>query len=123
MPPEKQDWLRLAGKRVLLAGAGGIGAACAVGYANAGAATMVVDRDVTRLSELAVTPAFREAKGLTQQADLSLPGSGAEVVAAAVEQLGGLDVLVHSVGTNDRRPILDYSERDWDHVVRTNLTT
>ncbi|HYI51696.1 MAG TPA: FAD-dependent oxidoreductase, partial [Microbacterium sp.] len=39
------DWLGLSGARVLIAGAGGIGGACALAYAEAGASVTVVDRD------------------------------------------------------------------------------
>jgi len=109
-----QGWLGLAGKRVLIAGAGGIGSACALGYADAGATTLVVDRDPRRLEAL---------PGKTLEVDLSVPGSGAEIVAAAVDLLGGLDVLLHCVGMNDRRPILDLTEDDWDRVLSTNLST
>ena len=38
-------WLGLEGARVLVAGAGGIGGACALAYAEAGASVAVVDRD------------------------------------------------------------------------------
>jgi gluconate 5-dehydrogenase len=117
------DWLGLAGKRVLIAGAGGIGSACAAGYAAAGAAIVVADRDQTRLEQLAEDPVLSGAKVHTLQADLSTPGSGARLVAETVDLLGGLDVLLHCIGTNDRRPILDISEEDWENVLRTNLST
>ncbi|MEO3827921.1 SDR family NAD(P)-dependent oxidoreductase [Actinomadura sp. B10D3] len=37
--------------------------------------------------------------------------------------MGGLDVLLHCVGVNDRRPILEFTEAEWDRVLRTNLST
>ena len=117
------DWLGLAGARVVVAGAGGIGTQCALGYASAGAAVLVVDRDGDRLRELEATPLFADAKGQTLQADLNDPGAGRAVVDAAVERLGGLDVLLHSVGVNDRRPVLELTEDDWERVLRTNLFT
>lgn len=116
-------WLGLSGKRVLIAGAGGIGSACAAGYAAAGASIVVADRDQARLDLLAEDPALQGTKVHTLQADLSTPGSGARLVAETVDLLGGLDVLLHCIGTNDRRPILDISEEDWENVLRTNLST
>jgi gluconate 5-dehydrogenase len=106
-----------------LSGAGGIGAQCALGYAAAGASVLVVDRDADRLRELDANPTFAQAKGQTEQADLSERGAGAKVVDAALERLGGLDVLLHSVGVNDRRPVLEFTEDEWEHVIRTNLFT
>ena len=38
-------------------------------------------------------------------------------------KLGGLDVLLHAVGINDRRPILDFTEDEWDHIIRVNLSS
>ena len=45
-------WLGLQGARVLVAGAGGIGGACALAYAGAGASVAVVDRDRAALDAL-----------------------------------------------------------------------
>jgi gluconate 5-dehydrogenase len=52
------DWLGLAGSRVLVVGAGGIGAECAKGYVAAGAQVVVVDRDQVRLDALEAAPSF-----------------------------------------------------------------
>jgi gluconate 5-dehydrogenase len=113
------DWLGLTDAAVLVAGAGGIGAACAAGYLGAGARVVVTDRDASRLAHLA-----EELPGLeTVEADLTEPGSGAAVVAEAVARLGGLDVLLHCVGVNDRRPILDFTQDEWERVMRINLST
>ncbi len=119
----RAEWLGLSGARVLIAGAGGIGRQCALGYAAAGASVLVVDRDTDRLRELEATPLFGQAKGQTLQADLAEPGAGGRVVDAALERLGGLDVLLHSVGVNDRRPVLEFTEDEWELVLRTNLFT
>jgi gluconate 5-dehydrogenase len=114
------DWLGLIGSRVLVVGAGGIGAECTRGYVAAGARVVVVDRDQARLDALTADPEFR---GEAICADLTLPGAGAAVVAQAIELLGGLDVLLHSVGVNDRRPVLDFTEDEWNRVMQINLFT
>jgi NAD(P)-dependent dehydrogenase (short-subunit alcohol dehydrogenase family) len=114
------SWLGLEGARVLVAGAGGIGGACAAAYADAGAAVAVVDRSAEALAALVGTAGFR---GVTIKADLTEHGAGARVVAEAVDRLGGLDVLLHAVGINDRRPILDFTEDEWDRILKVNLST
>lgn len=112
-------WLGLDGARVLVAGAGGIGGECVAGYVAAGARVVVADVDQDKLDALvAEQPDVR-----TITADLTGRGAGAQVVAEAVQLLGGLDVLLHCVGINDRRPVLDITEEEWDRVLRVNLST
>lgn len=108
-------WLGLAAARVLVAGAGGIGGACAQAFRAAGATVAVVDRDAVALGR------FADEGYATIQADLTEHGSGARVVDEAAALLGGLDVLLHAVGINDRRPILDFTEEEWERVLRVNL--
>ena len=118
------DWLGLRGSRVLVAGAGGIGGACALAYAGAGASVVVVDRDEDALAALASDPRAAAADRFeTLRADLTVHDAGEQVVAHAADTLGGLDVLLHAVGINDRRPILDFTEDEWENVMRVNLFT
>jgi gluconate 5-dehydrogenase len=117
------DWLGLTGKRVLVVGAGGIGRACVTGFVAAGAKVVVADRDEARLKELAAELSFGPQGVGTVTVDLTQPGACAMVVKQAVELLDGIDVFLHAVGTNDRRPILEFSDEEWDRVVNVNLTT
>ncbi|MCW2759179.1 MAG: Gluconate 5-dehydrogenase [Nocardioidaceae bacterium] len=113
------SWLGLSGARVLVAGAGGIGAECVAGYVAAGARVVVTDLDESRLGDLAArVPGIR-----TIAADLTRTGEGSRVVGEAIDQLGGIDVLLHCVGINDRRPVLEFTEQEWDRVLRVNLST
>ncbi len=114
------EWLGLRGARVHVAGSGGIGAECAKGYAVAGARVMVVDLDEASLASLAESPEFGGSL-ITLAVDLTDPGAGARVIDAALEALGGLDVLLHCVGINDRRPVLDFTEDEWERVLQVNL--
>jgi len=57
------------------------------------------------------------------QADLSDPGEARAAIAEAAERLGGLDVFVHSVGINRRKPIEEYDDDDWDDIVSINLSS
>lgn len=113
-------WLGLAGSRVLVAGAGGIGGACATAFADAGARVAVVDRSRSALDDLAAT---FPGELIALEADLTEHGAGARVVEEVVDRLGGLDVLLHAVGINDRRPILEFTEDEWERILRVNLST
>jgi len=118
-----QDWLGLTGKRVLVVGAGGLGGACVGGYLDAGAKVVVADRDEVRLKELADELPIVQQGGATILVDLTQPGASAGLVQQVLELLDGIDVFLHAVGTNERRPILETSDEEWDRVVNINLTT
>ncbi|MBO2448591.1 SDR family oxidoreductase [Actinomadura barringtoniae] len=121
VPDAGTGWLGLHGARVLVLGIGGIGAECVRGYLGAGAVVTAVDRDADRLDALPAGP--NGSAPHTIPADLTEEGAGAAVVREAAEKMGGLDVLLHCVGINDRRPVLEFSEADWERILRTNLFT
>lgn len=110
------DWLGLGGARVLVAGAGGIGGACIAEFAAAGASVLAVDRDDARLAALGQGVA-------TERLDLTSTEGCEAAVAAAQERLGGLDILVHSIGVNHRVPILETTDEDWNRILELNLTS
>jgi len=122
-PSTDNAWLGLHGARVVVAGVGGIGGQCARAFAEAGAEVLVVDRDEDRLAEVCLPRGWESETLLSVRSDLTEEGSGARVIEEAVRRMGGLDVLLHSVGINDRRPILEFTEAQWERVVKTNLFT
>ncbi|MHA6626132.1 SDR family NAD(P)-dependent oxidoreductase [Pseudonocardia sichuanensis] len=104
---------RLDGKRALLIGAGGIGREVALALAAHGARVVCADRDP-------------EAAGATAAAvdgeAVTLDVTDADAVGRAAAQLGDVDVLVLTAGTNVRKRILDYAPEEFDRVVGLNLT-
>lgn len=120
---ESASWLGLEGSRVLVAGAGGIGGACALAYARAGASIAVVDRDARALGALGDEISRTGARFEPIEADLTEHGAGTRIVDQVVDTLGGLEVMLHAVGINDRRPILEFTEDEWDRIIQINLST
>ncbi|WNV85993.1 SDR family oxidoreductase [Umezawaea sp. Da 62-37] len=112
-----EDGLGLRGRTALVAGAGGIGAATAIALAAAGASVVVADVDEERLDALGV------AGIIPLHADLTTADGSRDCVARAASTLGGLDVFVHAVGTNDRRPVLDTPDDVWERIVALNLSS
>jgi gluconate 5-dehydrogenase len=109
------DWLGLAGQRVAVAGGGGtIGGALVQGFLSAGASVGVLDLR---------TDALAEGVSARSAADLRDPDAARAAVADVAEQLGGLDVFIHCVGINDRRPLEDYGAQDWERILAVNLTS
>ena len=92
----------LHGRRILLTGASsGIGREAALSLAARHAHLAVVARRGDRLRELTEQIASKGyPEPLTLAADLSEPGTAAEVAAHAEEHLGGIDVLVNNAGSS-----------------------
>jgi NAD(P)-dependent dehydrogenase (short-subunit alcohol dehydrogenase family) len=111
------DWLGLQGARVLVAGAGSLGAALVQGFVDAGASVAVIDVSREHLSGVGLDD------DRLIEADLSTASGARVAVDDGRARLGGLDVFVHGVGINDRRPIPSYAEADWDRIISVNLTS
>ncbi|MEJ0008792.1 MAG: SDR family oxidoreductase [Steroidobacteraceae bacterium] len=116
---------RLAGRKALITGGdSGIGRAAAIAFAREGA-------DVAINYLPAEEPDAREVITLIHHAGRSgvaLPGDLREeafcqrLVAQAVEQLGGLDILVSNAGRQQSHAsILDISSEDFDATIKTNI--
>ena len=114
----------LAGRRALITGGdSGIGRAVAVAFAKEGADVAVAYLD--EHDDAAHTAKVVEAAGrwcVTIPGDLSDEGNCRQAVAATVDELGGLDILVNNIAT--QRPVdslADVSTEEWDATFRTNL--
>lgn len=113
---------RLSGKRAVVTGAGsGIGRAIALRYAREGARVAAIGRTQSSLDILAA-----EADGIIAiQADVASEASIAAAIERAVQEFGGLDVLVTSAAVQlhgqDRRAH-ELPLEIWDQTVSINLT-
>jgi 3-oxoacyl-[acyl-carrier protein] reductase len=90
----------LSGKNALVigGGGGGIGRAITRGLAAAGSAVAVADVDRDRADEAAAEVAAAGAKSVGLAGDVRSGEDIDSFVSSAVEELGGLDVLVTVVG-------------------------
>jgi 2-dehydro-3-deoxy-D-gluconate 5-dehydrogenase len=113
----------LAGKVALVTGgATGIGQACAVALAEAGAdVAITVHRSPGAGTAEAVRATGRRCAEIG--ADLaSLDAAGMESLVADVGRaLGPLDILVNNAGIIRRADAVDYSDEDWSAVMGANL--
>lgn len=109
---------RLDGKRALVAGASsGIGRACAVALAEAGADVTLAARRAEMLED--TVAAMRDA-GMAARA-LPLDVGDVAATRAAVAAHGPFDILVNSAGTARHSPASDTTEADFDAVAGVNI--
>jgi len=107
---------RLDGKRVIVTGgARGIGGEIATRFAVEGASVSILDRLVDLGEEHAA-----QIGGRFYEVDLLDPVATAATTSAAVEAMGGVDVLVNSAGILRFTSLLDLTVQDWNETFSIN---
>lgn len=117
-----QDLFSLDGRVALVTGASsGIGRELAVGLARAGARVALSGRSIERLA--ATRQTILDAGGASEAFayELGDPDAIASLVAAVMEQLGQIDILVNCAGMNKREPIAEVSPETYDRIMDVNL--
>jgi NAD(P)-dependent dehydrogenase (short-subunit alcohol dehydrogenase family) len=115
---------RLAGKKAVITGGdSGIGRAVAIAYAREGADVLISylkeDTDA-RETERHVRDAGRRA--VLVAGDLQDPDHCRAVIARAVSELGGVDILVNNAAHQDTfNSIEDISDQEWELTFKVNI--
>jgi glucose 1-dehydrogenase len=115
--------VKLKGKKALVTGAArGIGRGCALELARAGADVAVNDRGPSAQADATAA----EIRALGRQAvmvpgDVFVRSSCERVLAAALEALGRIDILVSNPARNDRAFFLDYDAAVFEQVIQGTL--
>ena len=111
----------MSGKTVVITGAaGGVGAATARRFAEAGATLVLGDLNAVALEDLCgQLAALAEVHGVT--CDVSSVADVENLMREAVEATGRIDVLVNTAGLWVEGPTEAMTEADWDRVVDVNL--
>lgn len=118
------DRFAMTDKVAVVTGAGrGIGAACAVGLAEAGADVVIAARSANQLEEVAGRVKAAGRRAVTVTADLSDLEAGAGLVDRAREDFGRLDLVVNNVGGSMPRPFMDTSPGRLEQAFHFNVST
>ena len=133
MDPRPRDEMRdyegrglLAGKRALITGGdSGIGRAVAVAFAKEGADVAIAYLAEQENEDAQHTAGLVEKAGhrcVTIRGDLAEEANCQRAVNQAVDELGGLDILVNNVAT--QQPVQDFAElttEQWDRTFKVNI--
>jgi NAD(P)-dependent dehydrogenase (short-subunit alcohol dehydrogenase family) len=116
---------RLSGRRALITGGdSGMGRAAAVAYAREGCDVAINYLPAEEPDAREVLQLIREAgrNGVGIPGDLRSEDFCQHLVAQAVEQLGGLDIVVCNAGRQQSKSsILEISSEDFDATMKTNI--
>jgi len=119
---------QLVGKSAIVTGGSrGIGLATAIALRRAGAGVLICGRSAEALDAAVAligtaTVAAPAGPLVTAVADVRDPEQVERVVSAAVEQLGGVDILINNAGVGRFSRLADLTIEDWRETIDTNLS-
>ncbi|MFE5842846.1 SDR family NAD(P)-dependent oxidoreductase [Streptomyces niveus] len=108
---------------IVTGAASGIGRAAALAFAAQGDRVLIADLDVDGAEETARKITDTGGVALAAVGDLAEQRVVDEVVARAVAEFGGIDVLVNNAGIMDRMSAAhETGDDEWERVLRVDLT-
>src|SRR5919107_2050060 len=109
---------RLRGKKAIVTGAGsGIGRAIALRFAEEGAGVVVSDVDGEAAANVASEAGGTNSETLVRKTDVTDSSEVEALVGTAVEEWGGLDVMVNNAGLGVAGTTTNTSEEDYERVM------
>jgi len=113
----------LQGHVALVTGASqGIGRACAVTLAKAGATVALAARNAEKLNDAVAEIESAGGKAAAVPLDVSSEDAIKSAVKAIAAQMGKIDILVNNAGITRDGLLLRMKRADWDDIFTTNLT-
>jgi 3-oxoacyl-[acyl-carrier protein] reductase len=112
-----------AGRIALVTGASqGIGRACALALAKAGATVALAARNTAKLAEVQAEIEGAGGQAAAFAMDVASEESIKAGAAAVLERFGKVEILVNNAGITRDDLMLRMKRADWDDVLTTNLT-
>jgi NAD(P)-dependent dehydrogenase (short-subunit alcohol dehydrogenase family) len=111
----------LEGRVAIVTGAGaGLGRAEALGLVDAGAAIVLNDLPGAA-DDAADEIRARGGRVAVVEGDVGERATADAMIAAAVDDLGSLDIVVNNAGMTRDRMLFNLSDEEWDDVIRVHL--
>lgn len=118
------DRFRLDGHAAIVTGGGrGIGRACALALADAGADVVLASRTVEQLEAVAKEIDSRGRRAIVAPMDVNDNESVESLVDRAIDAFGRIDVVVNNAGGTMPRPLLDTSPGYLERAFHFNVTS
>ena len=118
----KKNLFDLTGKVAIVTGAArGLGKAIAGGYADYGAAVVLVDVDVEELRKVADGIRSEGGQALALRCDVRKEEEVNAVIAQTLATWGQIDIMANVAGISGRRPAEEMTVELWDRVMEVNL--
>jgi gluconate 5-dehydrogenase len=118
-----KDMFKMNGKIAIVnGGAGGIGAALAIGLGRQGATVVVASRNqaaIEAAAEKIAAETGSEAVGIP--VDVTDEASMQALADKVKERYGRIDILVNAMGINIKHDAFDYDMADWDKLFNINV--
>ncbi|MBV8049775.1 MAG: 3-oxoacyl-[acyl-carrier-protein] reductase [Acidobacteriaceae bacterium] len=116
--------MRLSGRIALVTGASqGIGRACALKLAEAGATVALAARSQEKLNEVAAQISSQSGKANVFVVDIGQEEQIKASFKSVLAQFGKIDILVNNAGITRDQLLMRMKRADWDAVINTNLTS
>ncbi len=111
------------GRVALVTGASqGIGRACALVLAEAGATVALAARNEEKLAQVASEIKSKGGQAAAFRMDVSNEDEVKAAVKAALERFDKIDILVNNAGVTRDSLLMRMKRADWESVLQTNLT-
>jgi len=101
----------------------GIGKACAIRFASAGATVALTARGKEKLNEVVEQITQLGGKAEAFQLDVGDEEQIKSVFKDVISRFGKLDILVNNAGITKDQLVMRMKRADWDSVLNTNLTS
>lgn len=112
----------IEGKIIVITGAsGGLGAATARHLSALGATVVLGARRIERINALAQELAGSEEKAIAIQTDVTQSGQVQQLVDAAIDKYGRIDVMINNAGIMPHSPLDRLKIDDWNRTIDVNI--
>lgn len=113
---------KLEGKTAIIVGGGrGLGRATAIMFAKEGANVIVSARTKSETQKVANEINNLGYKAIDIPTDATDAAQVTRLIDETVKKFGKIDILVNCQGDWLIKPLLETNEKEWDHIINTNL--
>jgi len=114
--------VRFQGQTAIVTGAGrGMGRAVALALGAEGAQVVVAELDGSAAKDVTAEITGAGGRSLAVEMDISSVPDVRRLFENTLSAFGGVDILVNNAGIGIAKPLVDYTEADWDRQLGVNL--